>query len=73
MYTYIIINNIYLHLVNLKQFQANFITCTKLLSLAEAVALVLEEDGKEISLLPSEEDLALTDEENINDNLIENC
>lgn len=46
---------------------------TKLLSLAEAVALVLEEDGEEINILPPEEDQALTDEENIDDNLLEDC
>ncbi|KAK8373362.1 hypothetical protein O3P69_013556 [Scylla paramamosain] len=43
---------------------------SKLLSLAEAVALVLEEDGEEINILPPEEDQALTDEENIDDNLL---
>lgn len=46
---------------------------TKLLTLAEAVSLVLEEDREEISILPSEEDQALTDEENIDDDLFENC
>ncbi|XP_063847733.1 piggyBac transposable element-derived protein 3-like [Scylla paramamosain] len=46
---------------------------SKLLSLAEAVALVLEEDGEEINILPPEEDQALTDEENIDDNLLEDC
>lgn len=44
----------------------------KLLNLAKAVALVLEQDEEDISILPPE-DQALTDEENTDDNLLENC
>lgn len=46
---------------------------TKLLRLAQAVALVLEEDEEEINILPPEEDQVLTDEENIDDNFLEDC